>query len=337
MEQEYQEVNLIDYIKVIIKRKKMIVVIFFLAVIIAAAIGFILPKVYNIDATLAVGKIEKLEAKTETERVMPIEDSLQIKQKIDNDIYGIMVRKKLSISEASYPKIKTENPRETNLIILKIESDKTQQAQNILTEISNAIINEHQGVINSKKESIDKNIKTIEEKIRLTVDNIKNTENKMLFLDNDIGRIGSKIKSVEDEKSNLEGKIDALQKVPSYQYDPGTQFALFSAKEKLASKTQEIESLYMAINNLKKQKDDLAIQANSLKADIENLNSEADSLKESKNYIKETTVIKPPTVSGKTASPRPVLNIAVAAVLGLFMGIFMAFGKEWWENNKKSL
>jgi len=26
--------------------------------------------------------------------------------------------------------------------------------------------------------------------------------------------------------------------------------------------------------------------------------------------------------------------VVVAAVLGLFVGVFLAFGKEWWEKNK---
>ncbi len=337
MEQEYEEINLIDYVKVIIKRKKIIAIIFFLAVIIAGVLSFVLPKVYKIDTTLSVGKIENPEAKTEEERVVLVEDPLQVKQKIDNDVYGILIREKLSISEAEYPKITTENPKETNLITLKINSDKIQQAQDILTEINNAIVSEHQDKIKNRLDLVDKNIKSTEEKIKLTESNIKSTENKILPIDNDIGRIESKIKSVEEEKNNLEAKIDALQKVPNYQQDPGTQFALFSAKEKLAGKKQEIESLFMEINTLKKQKDDLAIQINVLKAEIESLNSGINSLKESKSYIKETRIIKMPAVSERQVSPRPVLYMAIAMALGLFAGIFMAFGKEWWENNKKSM
>lgn len=337
MEREYEEVNLADYVRVIIKRKKMILAVFFLTAAMVGIASFLLPKVYKIDTSLEIGKIENPEGKTETERIIPMEDPGQVKQKIDNDVYGITVREKLSIPEKDYPKIKTENPKDTSLIIIKLESDKTTQAQDILTEINNLIINEHQEKVKNRKDLIDKNIKTVEEKIKLTENNIKSTENKIQPLDNDIERIEGKIKSVEEEKNNLDAKIDALQKVPNYQQDPGTQFALFSAKEKLASKKQEIENLYMEINSLEKQKDDLWIQINILKTDIENLNSEINALRESKNNIKETQIIKNPAVSERQVSPRPALNIAIAAVLGVFLGIFMAFGKEWWKNNKKNL
>lgn len=327
------DVNVVDYVRVLVRRKKIILTVILLAIIIVVVYSVLSPKVYKIDTTLAVGKIEN----PATAGVELVEDPLQVKQKIDNDIYGILIREKLSISEINYPKIKTENPKDTNLITLKIESDKTLQAQNVLSEINNAIINEHQEKVKNRLELVDKNIKSIEEKIKLAESNIKSTENKMLPLDNDAGRIESKIKSVEDEKNNLEAKIGALQKVPNYQQDPGTQFALFSAKEKLASKKQEIENLYMEINTLKGQKDDLVIKINILKADIESLNSEINTLREFKGNIKETKIIKAPTVSERQVSPRPVLNTAIAMMMGLFIGILMAFGKEWWENNRRDL
>ncbi len=333
-EMEYEEIDLMDYVKVIIKRKKLIMAILAVAVVTAGVISLALPKVYKVDMTLGVGEIENPQANTEAERIMLIEDPAQVKQKIDNDVYGVSIRGKLSVSENEYPKIKTENPKDTNLVTIEIESDKTQQARDILKELSNLIIAEHQERIISRIDLIDKNIKTVGEKIKLTQENIKSTENKIAPMDSDIGRLENKIKHTNEEKVNLEAKVDSLQKVLPYQQDPGTQFALFDAKEKLAGKMQEIENLYMEINSLKKQKDDLQIEINKLKADIEGFNSEIDSLNESKNGIKETQEIKPPMVSQKQISPRPVLNVGIAAVLGLFIGVFVTFGKEWWEKNR---
>lgn len=334
---EYEEIDLMDYVKVIFKRKKLIAGIFVVAVVTAGAISFSLPKVYKTDMTLGVGKIEDPEAKTDAERIILIEDPAQVKQKIDNDVYGVSIREKLSVSENEYPKIKTENPKDTNLVTVKIESDKTQRARDILKELSNLIIAEHRERIKSRIDLIDKNVKTVGEKIKLTQENIKSTENKIAPMDSDIGRLENKIKHANEEKVNLESKVDSLQKILPYQQDPGTQFALFDAKEKLAGKKQEIENLYMEINSLKKQKDDLQIEINKLKADIEGFNSEVDSFSELKNSIKETREIKPVIVSEKQVSPRPVLNVGIAGVLGLFIGIFVAFGKEWWEKNRNRI
>jgi capsular polysaccharide biosynthesis protein len=326
---EYEEIDLMDYVKVIIKRKKLIAGIMVIAVVVAGVISFVLPKIYMINASVLVGSVES--------DGRPIEDIGQIRAKVDNDIYGIEIRKKNNIPDVLYSRVISRNPKDTNLLVLSIESEDQNQSKKIIEEMVGIISSEHEEKIMFAKDLVEKNIKTGGEKIKLIQENVKSTEDKIVPIDSDIERLENKIKHSGDEKANLEAKVESLQKVLPYQQDPGTQFALFDAKERLAGKKYEIESLYMGINDYKKQKDDLQIGINALKAEIESLNSEIDLLNESKNKFKETRVIKPPVVSEKTVSPRPVLNMGIAGVLGLFVGVFAAFGKEWWEKNGKEM
>jgi len=321
---EYDEIDLMDYVKVLLKRKWLILVMFFGAAIAAGIFSFIMPKIYKIDTSLEIGQIAGA----------VVEAPGQVVEKIKGDVYGIFVREKLGIPEEKYPKIKTENPKDTRLISLAIESAEPQKAKNILEEINNLILAEHQEKIKVKKELIEKDIKTTEDKIKLVESDIEKTKNKIQPINEDIKRIENKIANAEEEKENLEAKVDALQKILPYQQDPGTQFALFDTKEKLANKKQEIENLYLTINSLRKSKEDLMIQINSLKENIENLNAQINALKASLDDIKPTQVIKSPTVSGEPIKPRPLLNIVIAAVLGLFVGVFLAFFQEWWEKSK---
>jgi capsular polysaccharide biosynthesis protein len=328
---EYDEIDLMDYVKVILKRKWLILVIFFGAAIAAGIFSFLMPKVYRIDTSLEVGIIERATA-TMPEQL--VELPTQLVEKIKGDVYGISVREKLGISEEKYPKIKTENPKDTRLINLAIESAEPQKAKNILEEINNLILVEHQEIIKTKKELIEQDIKTTEDKIKLVESDIEKTKNKIQPINEDIKRIENKIANAEEEKENLEAKVDALQKVLPYQQDPGTQFALFDTKEKLANKKQEIENLYLTINSLKRSKEDLDVQINSLKTNIESLNAQINALRASLDEIKPTQVIKSPTVSEKPIKPNKKLNIVIAAVLGLFVGVFLAFFQEWWEKSK---
>jgi len=321
---EYEEIDLMDYVKVILKRKWLILVIFFGAAIAAGIFSFLMPKVYKIDTSLEVGQIagEAVEAPG------------QVVEKIKSDVYGIFVREKLQIPEEKYPKIKIENPKDTNLITLVIESAKPPESKNILEAINNLILAEHQEKIKTKKELIGQDIKTTEDKIKLAESDIEKTKNKIEPINEDIKRIENKIANAEEEKENLEAKVDALQKVLPYQQDPGTQFALFDTKEKLANKKQEIENLYLTINSLKRSKEDLDVQINSIKTSIESLNAQINALKASLDEIKPTQVIKSPTVSEKPVKPNKKLNIIIAGILGLFVGVFLAFFQEWWEKSK---
>ncbi len=53
------------------------------------------------------------------------------------------------------------------------------------------------------------------------------------------------------------------------------------------------------------------------------------------NEAELSRVIKQPTVSRDPISPNIKLNIAIAGILGLFIGIFVAFFEEWWLKAKK--
>ena len=327
MEQQYneEEIDLMDYVKVILKRKVFILALFLIAIIVAGIFSFLSPKIYKIDTVLEVGRIDS-EA---------LEDPVQLAEKLKAGSYKILAMEELDIQEKDYPKVAETNPKGTNLIVREIESSDTQTAKLILEKVNELILEEHQRRIKIKTDLIEQNIKTIEEKIKLTEGDIERTQNKIKPIDEDIRRIENKIAFTEEEKENLEAKVDALQKVLVYQQDPGTQFALFDAKEKLADKKKEIESLYLTINSLRRTKEDFEVQINSLRASIESFYSQINSLRASLEDIKPTKIVKSPTASEDPVKPRPLLNMAIAGILGLFVGVFGAFSREWWQNSAR--
>jgi len=284
-----------------------------------------MPKVYRVDTSLEIGQIAG-EA---------VESPAQVVEKIKGDVYGIFVREKLQIPEEKYPKVQGGNPKGTNLITLAIESAEPSESKNILEEINNLILVEHQGKVKIKQELIGQDIKSIEDKIKLVESDIEKTKNKVKPTDEDIKRIENKIENANEEKKNLEAKIVALEKVLIYQQDPGTQFALFDTKEKLANKKQEIEDLYLTINSLKRSKEDIDVQVNFLKSNIEDLNAQIIALKTSLDEIKPTQVVRGPTVSASPIKPNKKTNVIIAAILGLFIGVGHAFIADYIEKMKK--
>ncbi len=57
------------------------------------------------------------------------------------------------------------------------------------------------------------------------------------------------------------------------------------------------------------------------------------SLKQNLSEAKPTRVVKPPVVSEGLVGPNTKLNVAVAGMLALFSGVFIAFVAEWWREN----
>jgi capsular polysaccharide biosynthesis protein len=220
-----------------------------------------------------------------------------------------MAREKLDISETEFPKIKAGNTAGTNLISMEINSDRTDQAKTVLGELSNLIIANHQERTKDAKALLESQIELKKKDIE--------TVNK------DIERVKAKVAFLEDEKSNLEAKVTALQKVLVYRQDAGSQFALFDAKEKVASKKQEIENTYMEVN--------------LMEGNINAINGQINILEKQILDIRMTKVVKGPAISEKIVSPDIVSNLIIAVIFGLFLGIFLSFAMEWWEKNKGSI
>ena len=309
------EIDLRDYLKIIKKRIIGIIIILIVAIAATAGFSFFMPKIYEVNTSLEIGKIGKelLEAPT------------QLIEKIKENIYGV----------EGVPKMEVENPKGTSLIKIKGESKDPENAKTVLEEMNELILADHEEKIKLKKETIEKNIEGTENNIKSIQNDIELTKNKIKPIDSDIYRINNKIKFAEDEKKNLEAKVEVLEQTLVYQQTPGTQFALFDTKEKLANKKQEIENLYLSINSLRKSKEDLNLAVNSLERSIEDLNSKVRSQKISLDDIQLTKVIKAPTVSGSPIKPKPFLNMAIAAVLGLFVGILWAFAAEYLKEEPK--
>ncbi len=66
---------------------------------------------------------------------------------------------------------------------------------------------------------------------------------------------------------------------------------------------------------------------------ISDLQIRVSNLKNVLNRAEETKVVKEPLVHESPVGPNTKLNVAVAGVLALFSGVFIAFFAEWWKEN----
>ena len=326
-----EEINFKNYLKSLFRRKKLIVGCFFVFITIAGIISFTIPKVYRVETVLEIGKTME---EVENTSGQLIESPAQLLGKIEGDVYGIKVRQNFDIPDHEWPEIKVENPEKTNILVIFINSSDSEKAKQILVEQNNLILADHQEIVETQKELLRQNIQGIEEKIKTTQEDIKITLNKITPLEDDIVRIETKISALEEEKENLEAKISALEEQLIFEQTPGTQFALFDAKEKLANKKQETEDLYSRINSTRVTIEDYNSKINSLERTITDYNDQINLLNANIEKIRPTEIVKRSTISEAPIEPKPFLYMIIAGILGILVGVFFAFGKEWWETSK---
>lgn len=148
------EINLIDYIKVVIKRKWLILGITLTAVLIAGIASMVSPKNYEVSTTLQIGNTTDI-----------LESTSQVAEKIKSNAYKNLLEEKLNIE--NLPEIKTETPQNTNFVSIIIETDNPEQAKQILDEINSLVLLEHQEIFNKRESQIKENIKEIQDELTL--------------------------------------------------------------------------------------------------------------------------------------------------------------------------
>lgn len=296
------EIDLIEYLKVIIKRKKLIIAIFLISTVSAALISyFVLPKQYEAISLIKIG-IVRGQALEGIENIKVIFKSEATLQKIAN---------KLNLPENTPPEIISQKfsidiEGESNLLKIKGKNSTPEESILINQVIFDLIQERHQELFELAKKTLGTEIKNIQEKI---TENQKQVEESNLF-----------VQELEQEKTILGNKIAKLENTRS------------EAQARIAE--AYINSLDQVNLRFREEKTKLE----SLKVQQINLNNQLQQKEYEKAYKTRMTAIEIPALTPERAvSPRPVRNTGIAGIMGLFLGVLAAFGIEYFNAHKNEL
>jgi len=203
-----EEIDLKDYLKIILKRKRLILGIGLTVTLITLLFSFFSPKVYEISTSIEIGK--------SFEGSNPLENPIQVKTKIEEDIYK-ETQEKFNL--------KVENPKNTNLILTKIESKNPEKEKKILEELNKIILEDHQ-------KKLETQISTLSKKEKI---------------------IKTKISSLNREKEAIEERVKILEAIPPQKRTLSEKFFLSESREKMEWKDQKINNLQEELLSLQKQ------------------------------------------------------------------------------------
>lgn len=250
------EVNLMDYIRVIIKRKKIIIGVVIICVVVTIVTNL---QKLTVSSTVRIGSIEGSLYST---------DEVIEKMKNRNSLQSIVSETGVNLTAESLSKsIKIENISGTNFIIVQLESIKPDLAVKILNKMGNKFI-------------LDGN-KLYENQIALMKQQVQ-----ALHMQTEV--IGRQMKSLDEKMSK--GK---------------SRFGYASVHNTLATYGSVYSELSKAEYSLKK------------------------SLLTAENF----EIVELPSESTNITSIKNKQKIIPSAILGLMLGIFIAFFKDYWERN----
>jgi len=152
---ENDEIDLVDYIRVILKRKWVIVLITLGAMIVTGILSYFLPKSYKISAILEIGKIGDFTPET----------SSQLQEKINQGSYNEFLKEKIGLT--NIPEIEASALKDTNLIIIETTTKNLKKGEELLRTLSDIIVEEHGKLISKQKKIIQEEIK--KEELKLSI------------------------------------------------------------------------------------------------------------------------------------------------------------------------
>jgi len=266
-----EEIDLREYINVLLKRKGIIILIFLIAVITAAIVSyFALPPVYQSSTVFSIAKIDGL-------AVINITESLEI---IKSNVVLDEVINRMGLEETAKQlssQITTESLKGTNFIKISVVADSSESAKNLVENIVQVFIEQNQDEYQEKVKLVEDRLKTLEEQIAEFEKNIQ-----------------------EIEKAKK--KIVASEELSEGERQLQTSLLLSSSVTE--------RELYNTLSD----------QVNILKASLKN--------------CEDFKVINYAQLPAAPIKPNKKLNILIAGVLGLFVGIFVAFFLEFWQKGK---
>jgi len=266
-----EEIDLREYINVLLKRKGIIVLIFLIAVTTAVIVSyFALSPTYQSSIVFSVAKIDGLAVINITESLEIIKSDVVLDEVINR--MGL----EIGIGQLKF-QIETKNLKGTNFIEVSVTVDSPENAKNLVENITKIFIEQNQSKYQDK---------------------VKHIEERLKIIEGQIAEFEKNIQEIEKTKK----KIAASEELPERERQFQTSLLLSSSVTE--------RSLY----------NDLSNQKNSLKASLRS--------------CEDFRIINYAQLPTAPIKPNKKLNILIAGVLGLFVGVFVAFFLEFWQKGK---
>lgn len=324
------EIDLREYIKVIIKRKKLVLTIFFISVIGVGIVSFLMPKVYEVSMFIEPPIMAVTNA-----GIQNLDSVENIQAKINSGVYSGRIIKDLMMDH-SYKgkrlKLDVSQPKDTRLIKVSLEEqeNKTGLGIVILNKLLEGLRSDYKDIIDDKKYEADRQVALINNQISTKNNEIARREEQLgiqaqreVRLLDEIREIQSNSDRLMDERKSLLQTNGAKDNISSLLYTTTIQ-------QNIAYSIQ----LQDELTNLRLQKERAKAEVKNLNNDINDLQNEIEKENILKEEIHNVVVIQEPQVSLYTIKPNKKQNILLAAVLSLITGVFLAFFMESWQKGK---
>lgn len=314
--EDYEVISLYDLITILLKRKLQIFLVFFLCVVLAVAGSLMMKPVYRTSSALSPGWIMDTEG-----NIKYVESPQNLSAIISKGSFNSQVMQKLGWDPSDLINnfiVQTDLPKNTSTVYLSIDSGNTERALEYMNALINYLIDyygERTRVITGK---IKNDITVSERKLEV----LKKTEERLQL----------QLKDMQKNTADILRHRDALLTDEDKTTDT---LSLLLYSNTIQQNVSYMDQLYQLIEENGMQQKDLQQNIGDLMLQLSRGGKSTGKDILDKGQFEGLIVVQKPIVDPKRVKPNRTLMVALAGVLGLFLGVFVAFFREFWENQKE--
>lgn len=315
-----EELTLKDYLRILKKRRKLIIWGTIVCLATAGAISMILPRIYQSQLILEVGKIYLPPAKEKPKQEIEfLEEPDATAEIIRSEALLSRVRKELGLDE-SLERMRENletitfqedvNPAKMGspLVELIYQDTPPETVVNVLTGLAEIIIDEHQKKYQNNVDALKNRVGNLEEKIS----GMQEVVDRQLKLRHSLVQ---RIEMLVNKISDFDDKVDSKQ-------DSGVnQVEAFFIDSYSSNQERIVSTLNEAMAEI-----DTSVAENREK--IGDFKDEITNLRNLSNLCQPTRIRSRPVIPEKPIKPKLMLNLVIGLLVGLALTVFIAFLKE---------
>lgn len=296
------DINLLDYFFILWKRKWLIVCVFAGIVAVSIIVNLLLKPTYESESLLKIGAYKNAAIESTNDLRAIMYNPLTLKQLNDQLNLQSKIAAIANIFDIDTKKVK-EKDGDSSYLQIKGRANTAEKAQTIVIAIQKLLLDRHKILLKEALEKFNFEIEQLNREKQNTEFQIKQKQQELINIENDIKFYSNEIKKRDNVKSEAQGRI--------------------------------AESYINLLASAKNKKDAYIIGIESLKQEVKNYDIKFQNKEFEKKYQTWPTSVEiSANLPEDKIAPARRKNVIFSAVLAGFLGVFFAFAFEFASQHK---
>jgi len=324
------EINLIDYLRVLWKWKWLIIGGTLICAIVAAVISLQMPRIYEISTVIEPG----IAGVRDDGSFVYLDSVANVNGKINEGVYNRKIEETLHLDPLKTEvKFKSAIVKKANAIKVTSQWKKgdTSLGVKVIRQLIRFLSNDYTKIIEQKEGSYSNQIIMKQNEIN----NMETRKNLQLANLKNIGQITEELlRAIKEVKENVE-KIVRQRELLLENKKAGNNTTLLLYSTTVQQNVGYFNQLSNELCDLNAREGEIKAKIEEYPEDMADIKAQINTLNLEKGLISNIKTIQEPEVSLHPVKPKKMLIVLLSVVVGLFFMIFLSFFIEYIKNASK--